>query len=143
MSYNVLLQNAVHSTFNNIHILTRQIMAYRYTFTNINLTIINAYGFTNTFTPMYTGILSVQLTQFFLICPPKRYVILFMLLLRHFIKRKKNFSNYFAHVLNTQNSSHVEAYWSFVAIFNKYLSFFCEVSAPLQIPTVSSPSFCL
>ena len=124
--------------------LTTQMLTHLYMFTNINRTFINPYCFTNTFILINIGIPSVQVTHFFLTCPLKRYVILFMFLPRHFFKGTKNSTNYFAHVLNTQNSSHVEANWSFVPMFNKYLSFFfCEMIAPLPIPTVSSPSFCV
>lgn len=89
--YGVVLQNAIHSTFSIFHIWTRQMLTHHYMFTSIHLTVINAYCLTNTLILMNIRIPSsvqslVQLIQFFHLCPFKRYVILFILLLRHFIK---------------------------------------------------------
>ena len=93
-----------------MHLVGFIIRIHLYMFTNINLTITKSYGFPNTFILMDIGIPSVQLTYFLLVCPLKRYVILSMLLPRHFVKRTNNSSNYFADVLNTHNSCHDEAY---------------------------------
>ena len=138
--------NVILPTFNNCHILTRQMMTHRYMFTNINRAIINAYCFTNTFTLMNIGIPSsvislVQLTQFFLVCPLKRYVVMFILLLRHFIKKKG-----FHIILHTCLTHRIAATLKLIKVsIQCSINFcrFCEISTPLMIPTVSSFSFCL